>query len=207
MSTALFLSDSEPQLEGHLREDGFEIVADAWGRPDVVIADDDGEIERWRGQAPVIVLGRVEAPLDDRVRAFRMGCDDYVPRPYHYDELVERIRAVLRRARPAPPETIVVGPLEIDVRTRSVRVNGTRVAVSKKEFALLVRLAAEPKRVFTRAELLADVWSYPAKTRTRTLDSHASKLRRKLRAVDPVTPFIENDWGVGYRLLGELPAQ
>jgi len=77
MSTALLLSDSEPQLEEHLREDGFEIVAYPGGQPDVVIAEDDGEIERWRGQAPVIVLGRVEAPLDDRVRAFRMGCDDY----------------------------------------------------------------------------------------------------------------------------------
>jgi hypothetical protein len=77
MSTALLLSDSEPQLEGHLREDGFEIVAGPWGRPDVVIAEDEREIERWRGQAPVIVLGREEADPVERVRAFRRGCDDY----------------------------------------------------------------------------------------------------------------------------------
>ena len=77
MSTALLISDCEPQLEDHLRDDGFEIVAAAWGRPDVVIAEDEGEIERWRGQAPVIVLGRAEADPVERVRAFRLGCDDY----------------------------------------------------------------------------------------------------------------------------------
>jgi DNA-binding response OmpR family regulator len=78
MSTALLLSDSEPQLEDHRRDDGFEIVAGPWGRPDVVIAEDEGEIERWRGQTPVIVLGREQADSVERVRAFRRGCDDYV---------------------------------------------------------------------------------------------------------------------------------
>jgi DNA-binding response OmpR family regulator len=150
----------------------------------------------------VIVLGRAEAEPLERVRAFRRGCDDYVPRPFNYDELVERIRAVLRRVTPPEPEVLVAGPLEIDLDAHVVRAGGVAVALSAKEFGLLARLAGKPTRVFTKEELLRDVWGYQAQARTRTLDSHASRLRRKLRAVDPQTPFVENVWGVGYRLLG-----
>ena len=84
-----------------------------------MLAGDDAALERWRGEAPVIVLGHAEADAVDRVRAFRRGCDDYVARPFHYDELVERIRAVLRRARPPEPSVLVAGPLEIDRRARA----------------------------------------------------------------------------------------
>ena len=77
MSPALLLADTEPHLLRHLRGDGFEIIADARRPPDVVIAEDGDALERWRGHAPVIVLGRAEADAVDRVRAFRRGCDDY----------------------------------------------------------------------------------------------------------------------------------
>jgi DNA-binding response OmpR family regulator len=206
MSTALLLADRETAtralLERHLRHDGFELVAASGRRPDLVLAGDETELERWRGEAPVIVLGRVEAEPLERVRAFRRGCDDYVPRPFHYDELVERIRAVLRRVTPPVPELLVAGPIEIDLHSRVVRAHGTAVDLSQKEYSLVACLAVEPKRVFTKEELLRDVWGYQASARTRTLDSHVSRVRRKLRAVDPDTPFIENVWGVGYRLLG-----
>jgi DNA-binding response OmpR family regulator len=210
MSTALLLAGHEASrgsLERHLRHDGFEIVADARGHPpDLVIAGDDSDFERWRGAAPVIVLGRSEAGAAERVRAFRRGCDDYVPRPFHYDELVERIRAVLRRAQPPARETIAAGPIAIDLRTRTVMLRGLRIGLAQKEFELLLRLARDPGRVCTKDELLRDVWGYRSESRTRTLDSHASRLRRKLRAADPDTEFVENHWGVGYRLLGELGA-
>jgi DNA-binding response OmpR family regulator len=211
MSTTLLLADGEHEtsssLERHLRRDGFEIVSAAaplasGRRPDLVLAGDDAELERWRGEAPVIVLGQVEADTVDRVRAFRRGCDDYLSPPFDYDELVERIRAVLRRAQPTEPEHLVAGPIEIDLAARVVRTAGSRVELSQKEYALLLRLAAEPRRVFTRDELLRDVWGYMAQPRTRTLDSHASRLRRKFRDADPGTPYVENVWGVGYRLLG-----
>jgi DNA-binding response OmpR family regulator len=205
MSTALLLSAAEPDTQGflerHLPGDGFQLVDRA---PDVVLAGDVESVERWRDRVPVIVLGRPEADAVDRVHAFRRGCDDYVGSPFDYAELVERIRAVVRRSR--PPATVVdAETLSIDRATREVRVRGARVLLAQKEYELLLCLADDPRRVFTKAELLRDVWNYQATARTRTLDAHASRLRRKLRDADPVTPFVENVWGVGYRLLGVVP--
>jgi two-component system response regulator ResD len=206
MSTALLLAAPEPGIQGflerHLPDDGFQLVDRS---PDVVLAGDVESVERWRDSVPVIVLGRPEADVVDRVHAFRRGCDDYVGAPFDYAELVERIRAVVRRTRPAPAKVVAAGTLSVDRATREVRVRGVRVTLSQKEYELLLRLADEPRRVFTKAELLRDVWHYQASARTRTLDAHASRLRRKLRDADPATPFVENVWGVGYRLVGAMP--
>jgi DNA-binding response OmpR family regulator len=204
MSAALLLAASEPELERHLPEDGFRLVPPG-GRFDLVLAGDVDDVDRFAQHAPVIVIGRAEADPVDRVHAFRKGCDDYVPRPFDYQELVERIHAVLRRARPAAADVLEAGPVRIDTRTRDVRVRGRRIHLSLKEYELLVRLAREPERVFTKAELLYEVWEYRAPARTRTLDSHASRLRRKLRGAGTGVVLVENVWGVGYRLLGELP--
>jgi DNA-binding response OmpR family regulator len=205
MSTTVLLADRETAFRGalgrRLSESGFELVAAAESRPDVVLAADDAALDRWRGEAPVIVLGPPEADPVDRVRAFRRGCDDYVPRPFHYEELVARIHAVLRRTQRAP-DVLVAGPLEIDARTRAAALAGKPLALSQKEYDLLLRLAADPERVFTKEELLRDIWDYRASVRTRTLDSHVSRLRRKLRTLDPDTELLDNVWGVGYRLLG-----
>ena len=210
MSTTVLLAERETTtrglLERHLVRDGFHVVSDAARRPDVVIAGDELELERWAGATPVIVLGRPEADSVDRVRAFRRGCDDYVPRPFHYEELVERIHAVLRRSGTRATRLLVAGPVEIDPRTRVVAVAGAPLALAQKEYELLLALATDPHRVFTKDELLRDVWGYRSSSRTRTLDSHASRLRRKLRALDAQTSFVENVWGVGYRLLGLVPA-
>jgi DNA-binding response OmpR family regulator len=207
MSTTVLLTEHEPAtlglLERQLRDDGFELALPGCP-PDLVLAGTDAELERWRGQAPVIVLGPAEAEPDARVRAFRRGCDDYLTRPFHYEELVARMRAVLRRAAAAAPQRIVAGPLTVDRRARLVIVSGTRVDLAQKEYELLLHLAREPERVFTKEELLRDVWGYRARSRTRTLDAHASRLRRKLNAADPTTSLVENEWGVGYRLLGSL---
>jgi len=211
MSTALLLTEPEPvtrtYLERHLRSDGFEIVAAAERPPDLVLADEDADLERLREAAPVIVLGRAEADPVDRVRAFRRGCDDYVARPFNYDELVARIHAVLRRTRPPRPPVVEAGPLSIDETTRTARVCGVRLTLAAKEYALLLRLAREPERVFTKDELLREVWGYAQTARTRTLDSHVSRLRRKLRAAHPAGELlVDTEWGVGYRLLGALRA-
>jgi len=207
MSTTVLLTEHEPAtrglLERQLRDDGFELALPG-SAPDLVLAGNDAELERWCGQAPVIVLGPAEAEPDERVRAFRRGCDDYLARPFHYDELVERMRAVLRRTGGVPAARVAAGPLTIDRRARLVTVCGTRVELAQKEYELLLHLANEPERVFTKDELLRDVWGYRTRSRTRTLDAHASRLRRKLRAAAPDAQLVENQWGVGYRLLGPL---
>ena len=185
MAAALLLADAEPEtrgfLERHLPGDGFELVS-AHARFDLVLAGDVERVDRWLERAPVIVLGREQADSVDRIHAFRQGCDDYVPRPFDYQELVERIRAVLRRVRPEIADVVESGPVRVDTRTRVVTVGSVAVLLAQKEYELLLRLARDPERVFTKAELLQEVWGYRAGARTRTLDSHASRLRRKLRA-------------------------
>src|SRR5204863_3784030 len=145
------LADGEPVTRGFLERqlpaDGFEIVAASAERPDLVIAAEDAEFERWCGEAPVIVLGSPESAPGERVLAFRRGCDDYMPRPFDYGELLERIRAVLRRAGPRAAPSLVAGPIGVDLHSRVVTVGGTPLALSNTEYALVARLAAEPHRL------------------------------------------------------------
>jgi len=206
-AAAVLVTDAEPAtrgfLEQHLPRDGFQLVG-AQGVPDLVLAGNVEVVDRWVDRAAVIVLGRAEADVVDRVRALRRGCDDYVPQPFDYQELVERIRAVLRRAGTPAGGAVVAGPLEIDATSRVVLLHGRPVGLSQKEYALVARLAADPRRVFTKDELLRDVWGYRARARTRTLDSHVSRVRRKLREIDADVALLENVWGVGYRLVGVL---
>ena len=150
----------------------------------------------------MIVLGEARADAVDRVHAFERGCDDFLPRPFHYEELVARIHAVLRRTKPGLRERMAAGPLAVDRATRRVTVHGLPVALAAKEYELLVKLATQPTRVFTKDELLRDVWGFRSIGRTRTLDSHASRLRRKLRGAGAAA-YVVNVWGIGYKLLEE----
>ena len=217
MSSALLLAEPEEAtrsfLERHLAQDGFQVVGAENGEaldllerlcPDLVLIGDPEGLELCRRlreldrDVPVILLGGQESDPVDRVRAFDRGCDDYLDRPFHYDELVARIRAVLRRAAPPESEHLVADEIEIDRPTRRVTVSGRRVVLPSKEYELLLKLASDPHRVFTKDELLRDVWGFRAQARTRTLDSHASRLRRRLG-----DPYVKNVWGVGYCLLGD----
>ena len=124
---------------------------------------------------------------------------EYV-KPFFYDELHERIRKLLGRRSGARRGPMRVGLLSIDPATREVKVGDRDVELANKEFELLRTLASEPQRVFTKDELLRDIWGFESPGRTRTLDSHASRLRRKL---DPERGmYVINCWGVGYRLVG-----
>jgi DNA-binding response OmpR family regulator len=207
MSTALHLADPNPDtggfLERHLTKDGFQFV-DGEARPDLVLLSDADALQSClarHGDVPVIILGGPESDAVDRVRALEGGCDDFLARPFHYEELLARIRAVLRRTSPAGHELLCAGPVTADVATRTVRVDGKAVALAGKEYELLLKLMTDPTRVFTKEDLLRDVWGFRSLGRTRTLDSHASRLRRKLGAAAPGV-FVINVWGVGYSLLG-----
>jgi DNA-binding response OmpR family regulator len=203
MSNALLLAEPEPTLVRHLTSDGFRVVGDGSKADLALLADPRAvaEVRSRHGDIPVIVLGAPDSDVVDRVRAFQRGCDDYVPQPYVYDELLARIRAVLRRAVASRHEVLVAGPIRADVATRAVTIGSRTIPLAGKEYELLLKLMSDPVRVFTKEQLLREVWGFRSQGRTRTLDSHASRLRRKLQSVEE-GPFVVNAWGVGYRLLG-----
>jgi DNA-binding response OmpR family regulator len=226
-TNSILLTEEDPATRAFLADnliaDGYDVVlADSKAaalakletrRPDMVICDVNGEtldlldaVRRSDGLAsridpdvPLIVL-TARADELSRVRYFDRGGDDVVTKPFSYAELRARIRALLHRAHRQPAAgRLRVGPLTIDPATREARVGGARVELSKMEFALLRALATEPTRVWTKDELLRDVWGFRARGRTRTLDSHACRLRQKLAAHGG--GFVVNVWGVGYRLV------
>jgi len=203
MKIALLVTEPEPSLVRHLTQDGFRLVDDD-ARPDLVLVGSAAlaEFRSRHGNVPVIVLGDPDSDAVDCVRALESGCDDFVPRPFAYEELLARIRAVLRRTAPPEHEVLRAGAIEVDRATRRVRVAGRPVALAGKEFELLAKLIGDPERVFTKEELLRDVWGFRSLGRTRTLDSHASRLRRKLGQAG-AEDCVLNVWGVGYRLLAD----
>lgn len=220
--SAVLLADPEPSsrsyLERHLRDDGFDVLDAPWSSraldlaerdaPDIVIVAEPelcrrlraGEPgRRWNRDVPLILLTEPGADVVERVRALENGADDVCER-HLYPELLARMRALLRRSRLGQADVMEAGELVVDLRARQVLVRGTPVPLAGREFELAVQLARDPHRVFTKAELLRDVWGVRTSLRTRTVDSHASRLRRKLCLLD-TDRYVVNVWGVGYRLL------
>jgi DNA-binding response OmpR family regulator len=207
-------ADGYELLEAESASDGENLIETAF--PDLAIIDlglpdcDGLELLSHVRQADR-VAGRIDPDLPvllltgranelDRLRGFGRGCDDYVVKPFSYQELLARIRALLRRTSRRPHlGRLRVGALEVDSLSRQVWLRGEPIALSKKEFALLRALAVEPTRVFTREELLRGVWGFRVICPTRTIDSHAHRLRQKLNADGD--KFVVNVWGVGYRLV------
>lgn len=220
----ILVVDDEPMVRevitSYLERDGYRVasVADGaaalrWlevGEPDLVILDlmlpaVDGlsvlaQVRRNRADLPVVVVtARGEEP--DRVLGLELGADDYVVKPFSPRELVARVTSVLRRVAPAArPLRLVHGPLVIDGSSRDVTLHGERVALTAREFDLLAFLAAAPRQVFSRADLLRHVWdSSPDYQDPSTVTVHIRRIRNKIEP-DPERPrHLVNVWGVGYR--------
>jgi DNA-binding response OmpR family regulator len=176
------------------------------GHPDVVLLDlglpDTDGVQvcrqlRARSQAAIIVVTAF-GEESDRVGALDAGADDYLVKPFGVNELLARIRAVLRRIRPEG-DVLRHGPLTVDLRTRKVLVNEAEVALTPKEFDILECLASDPGRVQSRQDILETAWDANWYGPTKVLDVHMTSLRRKLR----VPGLIETVYGRGFRL-GDL---
>ncbi|MEA2251464.1 MAG: two-component system, OmpR family, response regulator, partial [Solirubrobacteraceae bacterium] len=218
-ATRTFLADN-------LTADGYELLVADCGQeavrlleckfPDLVLLDlglpdaagldlvgrvrsSDGVASRIDLAVPLLVVTGRAGELD-RLRGFERGCDDYVCKPFSYPELRLRVRALLRRSElRRRPGRVRVGDLEVDAAARIVRLRGATIELSQKEFALVRSLASDPTRVFTKEELLRTIWGFRTLGSTRTLDSHACRLRHKLGRFGD--RFVVNVWGVGYRLV------
>jgi DNA-binding response OmpR family regulator len=212
----------------YLNRAGFEVetVADgaaaleALGHqvPELVVLDlmlpkvNGLEIARWlreKGDLPIIML-TARGSETDRIAGLEMGADDYVVKPFSPQELVSRVRAVLRRSQQSTnsagdghlsveDEHYGYNGLEIDVRSRVVTLNGKDKNLTAKEFDLLLVLARHPRRVFTRDELLGRVWGFTDYIDPSTVTVHIRRIREKIEKNPSDPRFITTVWGVGYR--------
>jgi two-component system KDP operon response regulator KdpE len=170
---------------------------------DLVLPDGDGievcgEIRRW-SNVPIVVLSAV-GDEQQKVRALDAGADDYVTKPFGSDELLARMRAVLRRRSDDGEGAVRVGALEIDLVDRSVRRDGKEVHLTPIEFDLLSKLAEHPGRLVTHRQLLQEVWGPGYEDETHYLRVHFAHVRRKIEP-DPSNPrYVMTEPGIGYRL-------
>ncbi len=159
---------------------------------------------RATSNVPIIML-TAKASEADRVVGLELGADDYVVKPFSPRELVARVRAVLRRidGDTGTAERIVSGGLDIDLKTREVKMNEVEIELTPTEFDLLAFLAHYPGQVFTRLQLLREVQGYTYDAFARTIDTHVKNLRRKIEE-DPKEPhYLLTVHGVGYRFTRE----
>lgn len=226
----ILVVDDEPSIvevvQLYLSREGYTVItaadgpaalaAIAEGRPDLLILDlmlpgvDGLEITRQvrrNGYLPIIML-TARSEETDRVVGLELGADDYISKPFVPRELVARVRAVLRRmqAAQAIPEQaaarplISAGPLRIDVAAHSVTLSGETLSLTAREFDLLLFLARNAGQVFTREQLLDQVWGYNFVSDASTVTVHIRRLREKVEQ-DPTEPrLIQTVWGVGYKL-------
>jgi DNA-binding response OmpR family regulator len=192
--------------------DGLEAVkAAAEQDPDLIVLDLmlpglDG-LEAMRrirangSRRTAIILLTARGEESDRVIGLRLGADDYIVKPFSPAELVARVDAVLRRVDTVPEQepALRFGELVIDPSARRVQMDGEDVALTQREFELLLFLARHPGQAFTRNQLMDNVWRYSFYTDTSTVTVHIRRLRMKLEAVPEQPRWIETVWGVGYR--------
>ena len=218
----LFLEDDQElgaQVSQRLRAAGFEVMWWTEGRHlapadmaglalvilDLMLPGTYGmEILadlRKSSEVPVLVLS-ARNDSSDKVRALKLGADDYMTKPFWPDELIERVRARVRRPTMQRTDVIDAGPIHIDLARREVTIAGAAVELTPVEYGFLLALARRPGMAITRSWLVDNVLDPDREGSERTLDVHASRLRKKLGQAG----LIETVWGIGYRLASERPA-
>ncbi len=205
----------------YLRRAGYDtqVVGDGWAalaavgsrRPDLIVLDvmlpgvDGLEVMRRlredaTGQVAILLL-TARGDETDRVEGLRSGADDYVVKPFSPAELIARVDAVLRRTRDGsdPEPSLSFEGLHIDVAGHRVTRDGDEIALTQREFELLLFLARHPGQVFSRDQLMESVWRYSFYTDTATVTVHVRRLRAKLEREPSAPRWLETVWGIGYR--------
>ncbi len=220
----ILIVEDEPSIAEvaglYLKRAGYQVQTAGDGRsalqvmalnmPDLLVLDvmlpsiDGFEVMRWvreRGDTPIIMVTSRREEVD-RIAGLEMGADDYVVKPFSPQELVSRVRAVLRRTRGAIDNVerpLAFGNLAINPQTRLVIVNGKEIALTAKEFELLWLLARHPRQVFSRQQLLERVWGLSEFIDPSTVTVHVRRLREKIEANPSEPVHILTVWGIGYR--------
>jgi DNA-binding response OmpR family regulator len=217
----LLIVDDDPKLRNYvcagLEQSGIEGVSAPDGQSALAILEDDSrgfdlilldvmmpEVTGWdlladlreRGRETPVIFVTARDSVEERVRGLRLGADDYVIKPFAFQELIARIEVVIRRRKELPP--IEVGDLKLDLARRQARRGDNAIDLSPREFDLLLALVRAEGRTLTRTELLRDVWGIDGEPATNLVDVHIGRLRRKLDAHGPA--LIHTVRGEGYRL-------
>lgn len=147
-----------------------------------------------------VIMLTAKGETFDKVLGFDLGCDDYVVKPFDTKEVVARVKAVLRRSQPLTNEKkeLIFENLSININNYVMKVNGSQVDTPPKELELIYHLASHPDRVFTRNQLLDEVWGFDYYGDSRTVDVHVKRLREKLEGVSDKWA-LKTVWGVGYK--------
>ena len=230
MGARILVAEDDPKqanlIRVYLERDGHSVLVVGDGRralehsrsrrPDLLVLDvmmptvdglDVCRILRAESDVPILLL-TARSTEDDKLLGLDIGADDYVTKPFSPRELAARVRALLRRAgkgTPAEAAVRTVGDLEIDAGRFEVRVGGRPVGLTAKEFGILEVLAAEPGRVFTRAQIIDRAFGFDHHVLERTVDAHVMNLRRKIEQ-DPADPrYVQTVYGRGYRLAEPAP--
>jgi DNA-binding response OmpR family regulator len=222
--TRILVIEDDPQLSkiirSYLEREGFEVITSFRGdtgleialeqNPDLVLLDLnlpglDGldvaaELHKEMSTPIIMVTSRVEE--SDRLQGFNTGADDYISKPFSPRELVARVKAVLHRTGKANGSsgTITVAGLVIEVDCHLVKFAGSEIELTPTEFNILVKLAANPGRVFSRLQLIDDQPGDPGGTYERSIDVHVKNLRNKLKNGGAAADLVDTVFGVGYRL-------
>ena len=227
MAATVMLVEDERKLRdlvrSYLERAGFTVLSTGSGAeaitmasaaaPDLIVLDlglpdvpGETVASELRALAPTpIVMLTAKSAEEDRIRGLELGADDYVTKPFSARELVARVKAVLRRthpdvapAEPATSTVLAIGGLRMDSASRSVTLDGQSINLTVREFDLLQFLMRNPGQVFTREQLLDNVWGYTFASDMGTVTVHIRRLREKIER-DPANPvFLQTIWGVGY---------
>ena len=224
MATTVLIVEDEKNISDlltlYLKKEGYTVHTAADGgeglslfrtlKPDLVLLDlmmpvMDGwavcKAIRAESQTPIIML-TAKSETDDKVAGLKSGADDYITKPFEMKEVLARVEAVLRRSEPAATETAVrrltFDKLVIDMDAFELTVDGKKVDTPPKEMELLFYLASSPNRVYTRNQLLDEVWGFDYFGDSRTVDVHVKRLREKLEGISTQWN-LKTVWGVGYK--------